>query len=196
MSGLSTKHMVLGLLIERPGYGYGLAQLIADRFGFLNLAQSAVYKTLQRLEEEGLVEPAGYKRVKPSPRAAPRVLYRATPEGVAEFRRWMAAPVDRPILRDELQAKMALATPNDLPDLIRAAEGQLEACMADLEQLTRPSLTAAGDPAIPWPHVALMMADDFKARLLEATVDWLNATIAVMEKRLERGTARPKASDS
>ena len=31
MSGVSTKHVVLGLLIERPGYGYDLAQRLGER---------------------------------------------------------------------------------------------------------------------------------------------------------------------
>ncbi|MEX1142745.1 MAG: PadR family transcriptional regulator [Thermoleophilaceae bacterium] len=93
--------MVLGLLVRRADYGYGLSRQIADRLAFLNLAHSAVYKTLERLEADGLVEPAGEKRLRPSSRAAPRRLYRATPEGVVEFNRWMAAPVDRPLLRDD-----------------------------------------------------------------------------------------------
>jgi DNA-binding PadR family transcriptional regulator len=184
MSGLSTKHMVLGLVVERPSYGYALSQQITERFGFLHLARTAVYKTLQRLEEDGLVEEAGHKRVRPSERAAPRVLYRATPEGTAEFKRWMAAPSDRAVLRDEFQAKLGLATPADLPELLETAEAQLEACAADLAALRKPSLAQARVSATPWPVAAQMLVDDFKVQWLEGMVDWLTSTIEVISARI------------
>jgi DNA-binding PadR family transcriptional regulator len=178
MSGLSTKHMVLGLVVERPSYGYALQHQITTRLGFLNLARSAVYKTLQRLEQDGLVEEA--KRVMPSDRSGPRVLYRATPAGVAEFKKWMAAPSDRGLLRDELQAKLALASPDDLPELLETAEAQLAACVADLTALTKPSLVDARARATPWPTAAQMLLDDFKVQLLEGTIDWLTSTVEVI----------------
>ena len=56
MGKLSTKHVVLGLMIDRPGYGYGLQQQFAERLGFLQLAESSIYKTIERLEADGWVE--------------------------------------------------------------------------------------------------------------------------------------------
>lgn len=184
MSGLSTKHMVLGLVVERPSYGYALSQEITERFGFLHLARTAVYKTLQRLEDDGLVEEAGVKRIRPSRRAAPRVLYRATPDGVAEFKRWMAERSERSVLRDEFQAKLGLAAPADLPELLQTAEAQLAACVADLAALRRPSLAQARVSTTPWPAAARMLVDDFKVQWLEGMVDWLTSTIEVMSVRI------------
>jgi len=190
MSGLSTKHMVLGLVVERPSYGYALQQQITTRFGFLHLARSAVYKTLQRLEEDGLIEPAGHKRVKPVDGSDQRLLYRATDEGVSEFKRWMAAPSERGVFRDEFHAKLTLATPADLPELLETAEAQLAACAADLAALTRPSVAAASDAETAWADAARILVDDFKVQWLEGTVDWLTSTVEVISTRIEREAKR------
>jgi DNA-binding PadR family transcriptional regulator len=183
MAKLSTKHVVLGLVIEQPGYGYGLQQRMSERLGFLDLAESAVYKTLTRLEEDGLVEEA---RRGPGPRirrGGERILYRATEQGVDEFKSWMASPSDRAVLRDELQTKLALSNPRDLPQLLRAAEDQSRLCLADLEGL-RGGSTLAATTSMPWPAAAQMMVDDFKARWLEAMVAWLDAICEVIEARI------------
>jgi DNA-binding PadR family transcriptional regulator len=184
LSRLSTKHVVLGLMIERPSYGYGLQQQVAERLEFLGLAESAVYKTIERLEADGLVEEVGEKQVGRTRRGAPRILYRATPAGVDQFREWMATPCHRAVVRDELHAKLALSTPDDLPQLLATVESQAEECLAELALLSRPSLAASTN--VPWSAAARMMTDDFKARWLESLVDWLNAVAEVIEERIER----------
>ncbi len=186
MSRLSTKHAVLGLMIDRPAYGYGLQQQVTERLGFLGLADSAVYKTIERLEQDGWVEEVGEKQVGRTRRGAPRILYRATPEGIEQFRRWMAHPSDRVVVRDELQAKLALSNPSDLPQLLEMAEEQAQACLAELALLSRPSLASASTPDVPWDAAARMMIDDFKARWLEGLVDWLTSICEVMEGRIEQ----------
>ena len=143
MSRLSTKHAVLGLMIDRPSYGYGLQRQVAERLGFLGLAESAVYKTIERLEADGWVEEVGEKLTGRTRRGAPRILYRATPTGVNQFRRWMSAPSDRVTVRDELQAKLALSNPSDLPQLLTMAEAQAQECLAELALLSRPPLASA-----------------------------------------------------
>jgi DNA-binding PadR family transcriptional regulator len=193
LSRLSTKHVVLGLMIDRPSYGYGLQQQIADRLGFLGLAESAVYKTIERLEEDGWVEEVGEKQVGRTRRGAPRVLYRATPVGVEQFRRWMAEPSDRAVLRDELQTKLALSNPADLPQLLALAEEQAQECLAELAQLSRPSLAHAATPSVPWSSATRMMVDDFKARWLESVVDWLDAICEVMDERIKQASAGTSA---
>ena len=193
MAKLSTKHVVLGLVIERPGYGYGLQQRMSERLGFLDLAESAVYKTLARLEGDGLVEEARRGPGSRVRRGGERILYRATEQGRDEFRTWMASPSDRAVLRDELQTKLALSNPDDLPQLLRAVEDQSRLCLADLEGLRRGSIGLAATTSVPWPAAAQLMVDDFKARWLEAMVAWLDAVGEVIEARIEQegsGAAR------
>jgi DNA-binding PadR family transcriptional regulator len=186
MSQLSTKHLVLGLMIERPAYGYGLQQQMADRLGFLGLAESTVYKTLERLEDDGWVEEAGEKTRGRTRRGAPRVLYRVTPVGFERFKAWMAEPSDRTVLRDELQAKLALSSPDDLPQLLEVVESQARECLAELSLLSRPGLAEAANEDIVWSSAARMMVDDFKGRWLESLIDWLDGIRDVMEERIRQ----------
>lgn len=186
MGRLSTKHAVLGLMIDRASYGYNLQQQIAERLGFLGLAESTVYKTLERLEQDGWVEEVGQKQVGGTRRGAPRILYRATPDGVASFKSWMADPSDRAVLRDELQTKLALSDPEDLPQLLAMAEEQSRDCLQELVALARPSLSELATADVEWELAARYMVDDFKARWLESLVDWLDGICEVMEERIKR----------
>jgi len=188
MGRLSTKHAVLGLMIDRPSYGYNLQQQIANRLGFLGLAESTVYKTLERLEQDGWVEEVGQKQVGGTRRGAPRILYRATPKGVISFKSWMAETSDRAVLRDELQAKLVLSDPGDLPRLLEMAEAQSSECLRELVTLARPSLSDLATTDVEWELAAQYMIDDFKARWLESLVDWLDGICEVMEERIKRAT--------
>lgn len=189
MSGLSTKHVVLGLLIERPGYGYDLQQRLDRRVGFLGLSENAVYKILERLETEGSIEEIGDKKVGRTRRGAPRVMYRSTTVGRERFKEWIATPCDRTVVRDELQAKLAVSHPDDLPELLAVAEAQHRECLTELGPLRRPVLAHVADPDVPWHHAAVLMADDFKMRWLQTLVDWLDAICVLIEERIERTAA-------
>jgi DNA-binding PadR family transcriptional regulator len=195
MSGLSTRHVVLGLLVERPGYGYDLQQRIDARLRFLGLSESAVYKILERLEADGWIEEAGQRRFGATRRGAPRVMYRATPLGRERFKQWMAAPCDRALVRDELQAKLNVADPHDLPSLLAIAEAQSRECLAELAALQRPVLARAAELDVPWHDAATIMVDDFRLRSLQTLVDWLEAICELIEERIRRTpeTAQPIA---
>jgi DNA-binding PadR family transcriptional regulator len=194
VSGLSTKHVVLGLLIERPGYGYDLGQRLDARLGFLGLSENAVYRILDRLEVDGWIEEIGERTFGRTRRGAARVMYGATVTGVEQFKEWIGAPSDRAVLRDELQAKMAVADPSDLPELLAVAEAQARECLAELAAFERPVIARATEPDVPWSHAAVMLVDDFRSRWLQALVDWLDAVSVVLEERIERGAERAAAA--
>ncbi|HEX7292323.1 MAG TPA: PadR family transcriptional regulator [Conexibacter sp.] len=189
MSGLSTRHVVLGLLLERPGYGYDLQQRIDARLRFLRLSESAVYKILERLEADGWIEEAGRRSIGATRRGAPRVMYRATPLGRERFKQWIAAPCERAAVRDELQAKLSIAEPDDLPDLLATAEAQGRECLTELAAMRRPALARAVEPDLPWSDAATLMVEDFRLRSLQTLVDWLDAICELMEERIRRASA-------
>src|SRR6185312_3056889 len=154
--------------IERPGYGYDLLQRARSRFGFLGLSENFVYRTLERLEQDGWIEETGDKRAGGTRRGAPRVMYRVTPVGRGRFKEWMATPSARAVLRDDLQAKLNLSEPDDLPELLAVAEAQAGECIAELAALQRPVLAHVAEPSVPWHHAAVMMVNDLNARWLQA----------------------------
>ena len=55
---MSMKYAVLGLLVQRRGYGYDLVQRFEEQVGSAwQLNAGAIYVALDKLEQEGLVRP-------------------------------------------------------------------------------------------------------------------------------------------
>ena len=129
---MSVKLGLLALLDEQPMYGYQLHSTFKERTGDtwpLNIGQ--VYTTLQRLERDGLVEPAGDD-------GDGHQIYALTDDGRAELERWFATPVaraDRP--RDELAIKLSVALSVSEVDVREVIQTQRTATLRDLQELTR-----------------------------------------------------------
>jgi DNA-binding PadR family transcriptional regulator len=191
VSRLSTKHVVLGLMIDRPNYGYRVQQQMADKLGFLGIADSAIYKIIERLENHGWVAETGRQAIGGTRRGAPRILYKATPEGVEQFKSWIATPSKPAVVRDELQAKLAVSAPEDLPHILRMAEQQARECLTALGRLGRPAPLSTTTQNVPWDVAAKIMVDDFHARRLEGLLDWLNAICEVIEDRIQESGGSP-----
>jgi DNA-binding PadR family transcriptional regulator len=153
--GLSAGDAVLGLVIEQPDHGFKLERRLEERFGSARFAYSTAYNALRRLEKDGLVgmAPGG---------AAPagEVVYAATPKGLERFRKWVRAPGDGPVLRDELLARIALCEPRDLPRLVEVVHMEEGACVAELERIRErmvaEQLLGGGHPCEQEPWPALM----------------------------------------
>src|SRR5580658_5223131 len=79
---MSAKHAVLGLLIERPGYGYQLARRLDERFGSSAFAPSCVYSALDQLIRDELVRELRSTDPGPARRGGQRIVYEATARGV------------------------------------------------------------------------------------------------------------------
>jgi DNA-binding PadR family transcriptional regulator len=182
---LSTKHVVLGLMAERQGYGYELQQRLGRRFGFLGISETAIYSLLTRMERDGLIVETA-RRASPTARSAPRVTYTLTPDGEAEFRRWMVSPCDAATIREELHAKLIFSRPDDLPALIEMVERQEREFLAELQALARGPRHDPTDEHVPWSTVAALLVDDAQAARLEASIGWLQRARAVMESRQVR----------
>ena len=76
---------VLGLVVERPRYGYEMEQVIEER-GMRNWTEvgfSSIYYLLKKLEKKGLVERLPAERGGPGPA---RHVYGATADGLAGWR--------------------------------------------------------------------------------------------------------------
>ncbi|MDW5597119.1 PadR family transcriptional regulator [Conexibacter stalactiti] len=180
---LSTNHVVLGLVIDRPGYGYELQQRLDDRLGFLGLSDTVVYRVLDRLEHDDQIVESGPKSFGATRRGSPRVMYVATERGRSEFRRWMREPCERALVRDELHAKLVLAEPGDIGHLMTQVIAQERLCVEELTSLTRAPLRDLVGVDVPWPSVASVLIDEARAIRLQGTIDWLQRVRAVLERR-------------
>jgi DNA-binding PadR family transcriptional regulator len=119
---MPTRYAVLGLLLERCGYGYQLVQRLKERLGpAWQLNPSSVYAALDLLDAEGLVRPRAADEAEPEPlqRRARRLVYEITESGRCAFHDWISRPSARqePI-RPELHLKVAFARPEDVPAIL------------------------------------------------------------------------------
>ena len=178
---MSAKHAVLGLVIERPGYGYQLAQRLDERFGSSGFAPSGVYSALDQLSRDDLVRSAGEMGAGPARRAAPRTIYEATEEGVDHFEAWMLDSSPAPPLRDELHMKIALCRPRNLPRLIDMVRGQEVVCLGRLQDLKR--LTAqAPSSSRDWPALMRMLATEAEVAFWKSRIEWLQTARELLER--------------
>ncbi|MEV0668044.1 PadR family transcriptional regulator [Actinomadura luteofluorescens] len=165
---MSIRHGLLALLSQGPRYGYQLRAEFESSTGAtwpLNIGQ--VYSTLSRLERDDLVTRVGADD-------EGRFVYRITPAGEEDVRRWFATPIarsDRP--RDELAIKLAMAVTTPGVDAAHVVQTQRTATLRTLQDLTR---LKADAPAVPadqgdraWRLVLESMI--FQA---EAEVRWLD----------------------
>jgi DNA-binding PadR family transcriptional regulator len=183
---MSAKHAILGLVIERPGYGYQLAQRLEQRFGSSAFAPSGVYSALDQLSREEFVRAAGEMGVGPARRAAPRTIYEATSQGVDHFEAWILGSSPAPPLRDELHMKIALCRPRNLPRLIDLVYGQELTCLGRLRDLEH---NADGEPAgesRDWSRLMRVLARDAEIALWKARIEWLRSARELLERLLEQ----------
>jgi DNA-binding PadR family transcriptional regulator len=178
---MSAKNAVLGLVIERPGYGYDLARRLQERFGSSGFAPTGVYSALDQLGAEALVRSAGSRTGSANERAAPRTIYEATAKGIDHFEQWMLGGSSLAPVRDELYMKIALSKPHNLSRLIELAQAQERDCLARLEELRRPTGRSRSAPRA-WSDVAVLLVRDAEIKQLQARVEWLQKARVVMDK--------------
>ncbi len=182
---MSAKYAVLGLVIERPGYGYQLAQRLEERFGASGFAPSGVYSALDQLSRDEFVRAAGEMGPGPARRAAPRMIYEATDEGIEHFEAWMLGSSPAPPLRDELHLKIALCRPRDLPRLIDMVYGQELACIGRLRDLKQLSEREAAGETHEWSRLMRVLCRDAEVASWKARIEWLQSARELLERLLE-----------
>jgi DNA-binding PadR family transcriptional regulator len=191
---MSAKNAVLGLVIERPGYGYDLARRLEERFGSSGFAPTGVYSALDQLSSEDLVRSAGCRGETTNERAAPRTIYEATPKGVDRFEEWMLGSSSLAPVRDELYMKIALSKPHNLGRLIELTRAQEEDCLARLQDLKRcPPRTREGVRA--WSEVAVLLVRDAEVKQLQARVEWLQKARTIMDKLVSQASGAARGDE-
>jgi DNA-binding PadR family transcriptional regulator len=187
---MSAKHAVLGLVIERPGYGYQLAQRLDERFGSSGFAPSGVYSALDQLSRDDLVRSAGeMSAARAGGRAAPRTIYEATEGGLEHFEGWMLDPTPTPPLRDELHMKIALCRPGNVPRLIEAVAGQELVCLGRLQDLKR--LNEETTSGRDWTRLMATLAAEAEIAFWKARIEWLQNARELLEQLHDEHAVSP-----
>jgi DNA-binding PadR family transcriptional regulator len=131
---LSLKYGLLGLLVEEPLHGYEVKNRFEAMLGGtweVNIGQ--VYTTLQRLERDGLVRPAGERGDRG------KLLYEISDSGRKALNEWLAQPDSGPQeLREDIYVKLLLAARlanGDLGPLLSRQKRAYLQRLRDLNQL-------------------------------------------------------------
>lgn len=170
---------VLGLLLERPSYGYELHQRMARRFPaeLLDPHPSHVYAALNVLERRGLIEPmpdADHDETgrESAHQRQPRVHYRATAEGARAFRSWFAEQMRSDPAHGDFIRRLALAVGTRrgrlMRDLVDAYE---DGCAREAQALPMPG--ADGMPAKSPDVLVQRLTVAARRATLEAHMGWL-----------------------
>jgi DNA-binding PadR family transcriptional regulator len=187
---MSAKHAVLGLVIERPGYGYELARRLEERCGAWRWESSGVYSALTQLESHGHVRSRGEKGRGPSGRAAPRVIYESTAKGRCFFEEWMFGSSAPSPFRQELDLKILFSGPEFLPRLIDQTWAQEQQCIDDLRGLTSGTPPSSPPSGLEWRDAAVVLQRDAAIKMLQARIECLQDARGVMTEILGRSAGR------
>jgi len=109
--------LILGLLDLRPMTGYDLKKTFDGTVAhFWSADQSQIYRTLARLESDGLVD----VRVISQPGKPDRREHRLTDDGRAMLAAWLRSPLPDDKPRELFLGRLFLVGREDDPDLVRA----------------------------------------------------------------------------
>lgn len=136
----SAKLAVLGLVLERPSYGYELVARFGRAFGEQpwewRVTPQAIYGALNDLERDSLIEPIVMEgeRWEDSAQRRQRQHYRVTGVGARVMRGWLGEPMSSNPSREELLIRLYFGDASDeaLRTLLRQ---HAETCLEELERI-------------------------------------------------------------
>jgi len=127
---MSLQHAILGFLEQGPLTGYELKTQCFDVSvtNFWPADQAQIYRTLDRLEEQGwAVSHPEVQQDRPN-----RKVYRITESGHAELARWLATPQPLPVHREPFLVQLYFAAGLPNSTILTLLQGQVAAHEAQL----------------------------------------------------------------
>jgi DNA-binding PadR family transcriptional regulator len=157
------RHALLALLSKEPAHGYELKQAVEAEFGELwppvNIGQ--IYKTLGRLEDDGLVRSATVTQAS----RPDKKVFELTAAGREELVAWIDQPSPSVRVKDEFFTKVVLAARAKVADPLVLIDRQRRAHLRQLRSLGELATTATG--------IAARLAVEGAVLHLQADLHWL-----------------------
>lgn len=138
----SVNWALLGLVIERPSYGYELAQRFERAYGgMLHLSSASyIYTGLKVLDRRSLVEGISGK----GGERQPKPIYRATPEGIRAYRERLILEAQEERRRSRLFARQLAVFAHEPQTALEIIGEYRRACLEEAASAPLPS----GDGAL------------------------------------------------
>ncbi len=178
---MTVRHSLLGLLAQKPRYGYELrAAFTALAGGSENwdVTPAQIYTTLNRMRESGLVEiedetdhTSNEKRI-----------FKITSSGLEELNRWFRTDIRDEPQQDAFYLKLMLSRDLDFVDTSRLIQIQRNGLYQDLHRITQSRQKLDGKT-----ELARIMIMDKAIMHLEADLRWLD----MVEARLDEVVKQP-----
>jgi DNA-binding PadR family transcriptional regulator len=175
---MSTRLVILGLLRNRPLYGYEIKQIIEEHMGdWTSIAFGSIYFALGKLAEEGFIEKVATQQEGKRPS---RSVYQITDDGQAEFMRLLRevwSGIERQYYTLDVGLFFLEALPTDeVKGYLRARVAHLEAILEYLaahqeEQLAHEQV----------PHLAVAIFDHSRVHF-QAELDWTQDLLEKLER--------------
>jgi DNA-binding PadR family transcriptional regulator len=164
---------LLGLVIERPDYGYKLRQRFEEVYGeALRLAsESHVYAGLNALENRGLIErDPEAPVVRSGTDRQPKLRYRASVEGVHSYRERMLAQVYEDRRHSWLFVRQLAFFEREPEVALEILERYERAC---LDEAGRAPIASAVDPHMGAAGLAARLAAEDSRLTMDAKLPWI-----------------------
>lgn len=172
-------HAILGFLEYRPMSGYDLKKYFDQSIAhFWSATQSHIYKALEILEKEGLVE----SRLIPQEGRPNRKEYRVTEAGQVELRRWVSTPQPVELKREAWLIQVFFAHNLTNAELVTLFEKRIE----DLRAYQAQCRAAQASIDENYQQIGVERLRDLWQLTLDYGVDYYDSEIAWLEKTLPR----------
>jgi DNA-binding PadR family transcriptional regulator len=168
-----TKYAVLGLLLERPSYGYEVLVRFRRAFdaGQWAITPQGLYASLDRLERDGLIEPI-LERGHDASRRQPKTPYRVTADGARTLRRFLETPMGPDPTRAEFLVRLQCAGSKEGVGLLAMLESYERACLDELSRIA--VATPADEAAAPLGTLVERLALEDRRLGLQARLMWID----------------------
>jgi len=192
---------VLGLVIEKPSYGYEIWQRFEPRFGgFLLARKSMIYSALATLATTGLIEKmVGMESVGVRQGAKPGASYRATRSGARAYRKRVAEHLRDDPQRAEMLGRMVSAGIIGIEAALDFLDRYEEECLLELQRMTLPTLNALWRAASEVSRVVERLVIEERRRMIDAQLKWVDyarAELRACAVEISEGDGTQESEDS
>ncbi len=180
---------VLGLVIEKPSYGYELWRRFESRFsGFLRTSSSGVYPALSSLADAGLIEEmVGTESIGVAQGAKPGPSYRATEQGGRAYRKRVAERLRDDPGRTEMLGQLVLAGIDGIVAALELLDRYEEQCLLELQGMSPPSVSWQSSSVVSRLVERLLVEE--RRRTIDAQLKWVDYARAELRAFAEQGVA-------
>jgi DNA-binding PadR family transcriptional regulator len=176
---------VLGLMIERPSYGYEILQRFERNYGeLLKLSSpSQIYTALDSLMDRGMIEATSEPASGVGSRQ-PKLHYRATDEGVRRYQEHLVGQAEEDRRRSSLFARELAALAPDAA--LSVLDDYEQTCLA---QATRVQPRRRSELEAPEPSMTLAdrLAAEDERLAMEAKLPWIEYARRELRAVADRG---------